>query len=147
MTPVALLPDPERMLSAYLREHDDVAALVDDRVYTVMPRDTPAKVPFVRLRWIGGPTRPGPMRWLRTARIQVDVWGKLKNQASLIAETVAAAISGGMVGTQPDGVVSGVDVDEPAYNPDADLSDPPTPRYTFDALVTVHPHPMPESSS
>lgn len=142
-----LMPDAERMLSTFLRTHADVVDLVGDHVYTVMPRQTPAKVPFVRLRLIGGPPRPGPMRWQRTSRIQIDVWATLKNQASLIAETIAAAASADMVGDHEDGVVSAVDVEEPAYNPDADLSDPPTPRYTFDAMIDVHPHRTPAASS
>jgi hypothetical protein len=147
MTDIILLPDAEKMLSAFLRGRDEVTGLVDDRVFTVMPRNTPAKVPFVRLRAIGGPPRRGPMRWSRTARIQIDAWGTLKNQASLIAETVAAVIAGAMVGEQADGVVSAADVEEPFYNPDADLSDPPTPRYTFDAMIDVHPHRTPAASS
>jgi hypothetical protein len=145
--PLLLLPDAERMLSSFLRDNDDVIAQVDDRVYTVMPRDGVDKKPFVRLRLLGGPPRRGPMRWSRTARIQIDVWATLKNQASLIAETIAAAIATGMVGTQPDGVVSAADVEEPAYNPDPDLSDPPTPRYTFDVMIDVHPHRTPGTTS
>lgn len=141
------MPDAERLVSAFMLDHADIAGVLDDHVYTVFPRGGPGAVPFARLRLIGGPPRPGPMRWLQTARIQVDVWATPKAHASLIAETIAAAVTRDIVGTHPDGVVTGVDVETPpAYLPDAELSDPPTPRYTFDMLVSYHPHPEEEST-
>jgi hypothetical protein len=86
------------------------------------------------------------MRWLQTARLQVDVWGGPKAQASLIAETIAAVAARDLVGVHPEGVVTGVDVQTPpTYLPDEDLSDPPAPRYTFDMLVSFFP--LPEEGS
>jgi hypothetical protein len=147
-TPLVLMPDAERLLSAFLRDHADVRDLVDDRVYSEFPRGSLDKRPFAKIHILGGPPRLGPMRWLQTARIQVDVWGGPKAQASLVAETIAAACAADLVGTHDDGVVTGVDVETPpAYLPDADLSDPPTPRYTFDVVVTYHPHPNQEEST
>lgn len=135
------MPDAERLVIMFLLDHADVDALVADRVYSEFPRGGPDKRPFARIRQLGGPPTPGPMRWLQTARLQVDVWGGPKAQASLIAETIAAAAAAELVGEHADGVVTAVDVETPpTYLPDADLSDPPTPRYTFDMLVTYRPH-------
>jgi hypothetical protein len=138
-----LTPDPEKLLSAFLRSDPDVAALVADRVYTVFPHDGPGKPPFVRISLIGGPQPPMQVpRWLTSARIQIDTWAKPKAQASLIARTLAAACTARLVGAHTEGVVTAIDIDsEPSYLPDSDLTDPPTPRYLFQLVMTTHPHP------
>lgn len=140
MTDLVLTPDTEQLVSAFLRDDPDVAALLGDHVYTVLPVHETLKVPFARITLIGGPRTPIMRpRWLVSNRLQIDVWAQPKKAARTMAETMAAALAARLVGAHTLGAVTAVDLDQPSYLPDSDLSDPATPRYFFQAVVTVHP--------
>ncbi len=137
---VQLMVDCEALVSAWLRDNDDVTALIDDHVYTQSPRNSAAKMPYARVTRIGGggPVIQHPL-WLDTARLQVDVFGGAKVFCLQIAETIRAACAQDLPGVHTLGVVTNVDLrDSPAYQPD-DTFDPPTPRYRFDMSITTHP--------
>lgn len=140
MTDLVLTPDAEQLVSGFLRADADVVALLGDHVYTVLPVHEKLKLPFARITLVGGPATPilRP-RWLVACRLQFDVWAQPKKAARTAAETIAAVLAGRLVGAHDLGAVTAVDVDQPSYLPDSDLSDPATPRYMLQAVVTVHP--------
>jgi len=155
MDTLTLMPDIEALVSDFLRDQAEVAALVDDRVYTVLPTKVPGGLAalqnFVRLTLV--PTGANPIdapRWLMESRVQVDVWAKQKKTAKTIAETCAAAACQRIIGQHDEGVVTRVRAEGMGYQPDPDLTDVPTPRYLFDLVLTYHPTPEapgPTSSS
>lgn len=127
------LPDVERMVSAYLRGRPEVAALVEDRVYTVIPQG--ARFPLIRLWRFGGiPALASPLV-LDTANLQVDAYGGPKSLAWQVLSTARAVLSDGLVGDYGEGVIYGADFGTARYLPD-DSFDPPKPRYL--AEVTVY---------
>jgi hypothetical protein len=142
--PVVLLPDAERLVSAYLRSRAEVSGLVDDRVWTELPGvradQTEWRFPCVRLVRVGGsPLLERPLHWDR-ARLQLDAWGGPKALARQIAETCRAVLAEAHLATHDGAVVAGVGFGPFAYLPDEDFT-PFRPRYTFDATVTLRPGP------
>lgn len=133
---VTLLPDVEKVISAYLRSRTEVTALVGDRIYTEIPK-TPT-FPLVRLTRVGGaPITSRPLH-IDQAIVQVDVFGGPKTQARLLAETCRHVLSEAHEATH-----TGASVDDVVFGAFQWLPDPsfePTkPRYSFDAAITVHP--------
>jgi len=135
---VTLLPDVERMMSAYLRTKTEVTDLVGQNVYTVVPKQAATKFPFVRLtRITGAPLFSRPLRFDQ-ATIQVDCWGGSKQLAWQTAATIAALLTEDFLGVHDEGVVVNVDINGLQDLPDTTY-DPPQPRWLFDAVVTARP--------
>lgn len=131
-----MLVDAERLLSAWLRDQDEITALVADRVYTAIPASP--TWPLVRLTRIGGaPVFSRPLH-LDRALIQFDVFGGPKVIAWEIAETCRAALSD--LPNEPTGlgVITGIQFLSFLYVPDTTYT-PARPRYVFDAAVYTHP--------
>lgn len=145
MATLELLPDTERVISAFLRADDDVAELAGERVYTAMPGQSSKDDTLVLLRRVGGePPFTQPLIFER-CELQVDVYGGPKAAAHTLARTVQRALAGlrGVlteevidVGPVIVAVVSGVQLGAFRYVPD-EVWQPPRPRYVFDATVYV----------
>jgi len=106
VTDLILLPDVEQLVSVFLRAHDAVTALIDDRTFGATPANkTLTAEPFVRLTQFDSvsPTRG----WLTGAVLQIDCYGGPKAFASLVGRTVWAALLE-LPGEHDDGVVTGV---------------------------------------
>lgn len=137
-----LLPDAEKVFSAYLRSRTEITALVDNHVWTELPglnKDTPEwRFPAIRVVRIGG--RPGLQRplYIDEPLLQLDVWGGPKALAHEIAATARAVLAEAHLATHDSAVVVTVDIGSLSYLPDQDLT-PARPRYTFDATATLHP--------
>ena len=130
--------DVERLVSAALRSSPAVTALVDQRVYTELPKR--AEWPLVRLTRIGGGPTATPAV-LDAARLQFDAYGGSKAQARELAATIIGVIDAELVG-EHDGGESTVTATRPGtlrYTPDPTF-DPPKPRYIVDVQVYVRPN-------
>lgn len=126
-----ILPDCEALVSAYLRGHEDITALVGDRVYTRIPRT--ADWPLIRLwRVGGGPVYNSPL-FLDKSLIQIDAFGGSTSQARTLGAT-AMAVLAKMPGAVPN--ITSVEFGAFASDED-DAFDPPKPRYRFDVSVSA----------
>lgn len=133
---LVLLPHIERLYSSFLRAQPEVAALVKDRVFTVLPKDK--EFPLVRITRIGGaPVVRRPLH-LDRALVQVDAFGGSKQLTWEIAETCRAVTALRLVGGHADGVVTDVDWGGLSDVPDPEF-DPPKPRLLFTVTITAHP--------
>lgn len=135
---VHVLPDIERLLVQWALARDAVASLVDDRIYTAIPKD--ATYPLIRLTRIAGTPAEGlgNVLWLDQALIQWDVFGGPKATCRQIAETVRAHLSASVVGGHALGVVTAIEFGSFLWLPD-DAFEPALPRYTFETRITFHP--------
>lgn len=135
MSTLTIPSDAERLVSQFLRQDPDVAAVLGDRVYTIMPQHP--EWPLARLTlWGGAPVVERPLV-LQNARIQIDVWGDRKKQAHDAAQLVRAVLVDRLPwGNSTDGwlvrsLASGL-----RYFPD-DSFDPARPRYVVEMEVFV----------
>jgi hypothetical protein len=133
----AVGPDVELVTVTYLRRDGSrVADLVDDRVYTVVPKS--AQFPLLRVvRFGGGPAMSAPLH-LRNPALQLDAYGGSKADARRVLDTALAELADIAYHTHTGAVVTGVTFGAERYLPDNDY-DPAKPRYSAD--VTVHLHP------
>lgn len=136
-----MVPDAERIVSAWLRDQAEITALVEQRVYTALPEGP--TFPLLRITRIGGaPISSQPLH-LDAATIQFDAYGGPKKTALTIAETVRELLStedfrvAHEIDGDPVGTVTAVQWGILAYVPD-DLYTPAQPRYVFDASIFVH---------
>jgi Protein of unknown function (DUF3168) len=128
--------DAERLLSRWLRERADIAAIVDDRVYTVIPNRV--TFPFLRITQIAGtPVHSKPL-YLDEAYIQLDAYGGPKVQARLLIDTTRQALADEFTGLHAEGSVTGVSFGPLSYIPD-DAYEPPQPRFIAMASIYTHP--------
>jgi hypothetical protein len=135
-----MLPDPELVLSAYLRAHHGVTALVDE-----IGTQTPKKInePWIRLVLIDGVgDRTSPALHLATALLQLDCYAGAERtgaqaQASLIARTVQHAIQA-MPTVAHDGAVVTKATASWRRLPDTSI-EPQRERYIVEATITLHP--------
>jgi hypothetical protein len=133
---VTPLPNTEALVSAFLRSHDDVDALVGDRVYTALPKDV--TYPAVRVtQYYSQHVTQRPL-WVVRNLLQVDCWGGSKIDAWRLASTVQAAMAEDLEGDHDHGVVCGVTFDGMVDQPDQD-HEPARPRFFFTCAVTAHP--------
>jgi hypothetical protein len=137
VAPLVLVPDAERLVSRYLREHPDVAPLVGgERVYTAVPARVGSE-PFALVQRIGGiPPLSRPLV-LDEAQLQVDAWGGSKAQAWTLAETIRQALVD-LPAAYPEGVVTGVVFVAFRWQPDGTYK-PPRPRYLLDVTTYTKP--------
>lgn len=134
-----LLPDAERLLSAFVRAQAEVTALVSDRVYTMLPATK--EFPLVRLQRVGGTTdaTPNDDALLRDAAVlQVEAYGGPKSVAWQLADTLRACIAQRITGTHPTGYVERWEIGSTRYLPD-DTFDPAKPRVIFDVTLYLRP--------
>jgi Protein of unknown function (DUF3168) len=128
--------DAERLLSRWLRERPDVQALVDDRVYTVIPNRV--VFPFLKITQIAGsPVWSKPL-WLDEAYLQLDAYGGPKVLARQLVDTTRQAIADELTGVHVEGSVTGVNFGPLSYVPD-DAYEPPQPRFIAMASIYTHP--------
>lgn len=115
----------------------DVAPLVQRSagvysIYLAMPAAAP--VPSVIVSLIGGGPRARADLPESRYRLSFDCWGTSRDEASLIARTLLAAL-GDLSGVTVDGVtLGGADVINMVWLPDPDSD---TPRYIVDALIAT----------
>ena len=132
----------------------DVAALVDDRVYSALPINP--TFPCVRLSRIGGQVRSAPAYHLESSLIQVEALGGSRSSTWMIAETCRAVIAqrfanAGTVDVGTDTAVismcevGGIREDAVKALP---KNDDGTERHRahFDAVIYAHPSPTPAGS-
>lgn len=134
---LALLPDAEAFLSGWLRSQAELAELVGERIYTILPKE---KVwPTVRLVRIGGAplATAESALWGDAPSIQVDVWAARKADAWRVARTIQAAISERLRGTHGALKVSGVTLGSAQYAPDPEFT-PAQPRVILTLDLTIH---------
>lgn len=135
-----MIPNGEKVIADYLREHDDVAAIVGRRVVSKTPENTDS--PWVRYTQIDAPSTGSPHHLIEFY-FQFDCYaGKDGGQpeASLLARTVCTALAE-IDGEdyQADGaVVKGVRPNAGLRNPDSDPFTPARERFVSTALVWMH---------
>lgn len=133
---ITLLPDVEKVISAYLRSRAEVAALVEGRVYTEIPK-MPV-FPLVRLMRVGGePLTTRPL-YIDQALLQIDAFGGPKALARQIAETCRHVLSEAHLTSHSGASVDNVEFGSFQWLPDPTF-EPAKPRYSFDVSVTIHP--------
>ena len=133
--PLAVMADAELVVVTYLKSHDDVTALVGNRVITELP--AAPIFPLLRVIRIGG-LSPAPRR-LDAAHLQVEAWAATQETARLVAATAQAALWEAGNATNNGAVITGVDNTLGlSWSPD-----PPSnrPRYLFSMYVYSHPIP------
>jgi hypothetical protein len=133
VSPLTLLPDVELLATIYLRTVGEITTLVGSRVGTSLPAEP--QFPYLVVRRYGGlPPVPGH---LDAARLQVDAWGRTKQEARYLAATAQAALHAMPQATHTGAVVTGVDDDLGlTWQPDPETD---TPRYIVGLAVYAHP--------
>ena len=129
-----LIPDAERMVSAFLRESPEVIALVGDRVYCAFPANA-GNAPLVIVQRFGGAPAFSQPLILDAADLQLDAYGGSKVVAHELVATVRGVLSTLEGLARPEGVCSAVRFGTLAWRPDETFT-PSRPRYVAD--VTVH---------
>ena len=133
---VTLLPDIEALVSQFLRDQDEIVALVDDRVYTAIPNDP--TWPLLRLQRVAGaPVLSRPLH-VDAPVVQLDAYGGSKSQARTLIETARAVIAARLEGVHALGVVAGVTFGSMSWLPDTAYS-PARSRFVADFVATVRP--------
>lgn len=133
---LTLLPNVEALVSEFLRDQAEVAAICSNRVYTALP----ANVGFPAVRVVQYDTEfvtHQPL-WVAAPLLQIDCWADSKTVAWTLAATCMAALSERVEGGHTLGVVSGVRFSGWSDQPDTDY-EPAKPRFFFTAQLTVHP--------
>lgn len=138
MTDTLILPpNMEKLVSDFLRDQDEVAALIADRVYTAIPKA--ATYPLVRVSLLEStPVSGSQPLWAELHYMQVEAFGGSKGDAWRIAATCRAALDQRLVGTYSEGVVNGVDSGGMIDQPD-ETFEPAKPRWLFTSTITAHP--------
>jgi hypothetical protein len=133
---LALLPDAERLVSAFLRERPRMQALVGDRIYTAFPAQEDGRSPLLLIQRVGGTPPLSQPLVVDAAELQLDAYGGPKATAHELAATARAELTAleGLV--RPEGVVSAVRFGVLSWQPDETFP-PPRPRYLLDVTVTV----------
>lgn len=131
-----VVPDAERLVVNYLREHAEVQPFVGDGIYTVFPAQRGSGELFVIVQRVGGVPRISIPLVFDNAELQFDCYGGPKATTQALAATVRAALSELSGQVRPEGVCSGVTHGALRWLPDETFN-PPRPRYICDAVVTV----------
>ena len=141
MSELVLLPNTAALISAFLRDQDEVADLVGDRVYTVLPNNK--TFPMVRVTRVGGSAGTRFAHWLDAPLFQVDVWATTAAPAFDLTEICRAALVQRFSGTYHFAGVSGVvtSVEAGGMSEGFDPDDPGKARDRFDVVVMAHPAP------
>lgn len=142
MTDLVILPDAEKVASAYLRSRSEVDDLIDDRVFTELPGlrqgQDEWRFPAVRITRIGGsPVVQQPLE-VDAPVLQVESWGGSKALAHQIAQTCRAAFAVAHLNEHDEAIVYGARFGEMLDLPDEAFK-PAKPRYVFDVTLTIRP--------
>lgn len=132
--------DVEALVSAFLRAQPEVAALCEDRVYTDMPHER--RYPLVLVTRIGGNFVINRPLWLDSSTLQLDTFGGTHKQAHQLLSACLSTMAERMVTNHLQGCVTGVVVEQIAYNPEIDWMDESghaRPRFTSTVNVLTHP--------
>lgn len=134
--PLYYPPNVEALLSTFLRDQQELIDLVDDRIYTVIPKL--ATYPLVRVQQIIDVPAGSPL-WAIASTLQVDAWGGSKADAFRISNTARALIDSRLSGEYDGyGVVNGTTAGSAMDLPDEDF-DPAKPRWIFSCTIYVRP--------
>ena len=134
--PLYLPPNMEALVSAFLRDQPELVELVDDRIYTAIPKG--ATYPLVRVTQLLDTPAGAPL-WAVAFDIQVEAFGGSKGEAWLIASTARAAIDRRIEGEHPGyGVVNGSTPGALLDLPDEDHT-PAKPRWLFTSTIYARP--------
>lgn len=131
------LPDVERLVSAYLRGHPDVVALVGDRVYTAFPSEAGGEPLLLVQRTGGTPPLSHPLV-VDEAQLQVDAYGGRKVEAWELLTTTLAAFDELEGAVLPEGSVSAVRQGAIRAQDD-DTFTPSRPRFIAIVNLTTRP--------
>jgi hypothetical protein len=126
--------DVEAIASPWLRDRDRVTDIVDQRVYTAIPKSP--VFPLVRLTLIDERQVYQP-RHLTSTLLQLDCYGGPKATARDLADAVADELANNFPGAHEGGVVTSVEC-ALRYLPD-DTYDPAKPRYVVSAEIFSRP--------
>lgn len=129
-----LLPDAEKLVVDYLRNHSDVDTLVDGRVSTAQPSSP--DYPLVIVGRLAGLAQERD--WLDTPVLQIDVWADKREEAWQVMCVVRAAMTSSEIsGVHTLGTVTGTEETAgPTWFPDPVTN---RPRFTYDVQVYIHP--------
>jgi hypothetical protein len=137
--PLVILPNLEALVSAFLRDQPEVAALTDDgeRIYTAIPGKA-GSAPMVRVTQIYETKLTSRPLWITQTQIQIESWGGTKAQALTLGRTVEAVMAARVVDDHVLGVVVGYNGGALIDLPDEDY-DPARPRFLGTSTITAHP--------
>jgi hypothetical protein len=139
MADLQLLPDAEALISSFLRDQAEVISIVGDRVFSALPAD-PGPDPMVRVTRYGGSPRFSIPLWIDHPQVQIDAFGGPKATAHDLMVTAMAVLSGRLVGSHDEGVVTAIVFGQMRWLPDEAFTKP-RPRYLVTATLTTHPTP------
>lgn len=142
---VILPPNMEALVSAFLRDQDEIADLIGDHVYTALPKPKAGAdlYPLIRVTLLIDEPTGSPL-WAIGYDMQIEAFGGSKDDAWRLAATARALLDQRLTGIHPEGVVNGVTNGGMVNLPDDSFS-PAKPRYLFTS--TVHAHPVGTVSS
>jgi hypothetical protein len=132
-----LIPDAIELVGGYLRDHADVAAIVDDRIAVELG---PLHDPQIRMTLFDPVPVESRTNHLIENFLQLDCYAGQSNssvEASLLGRTVQAALNA-MRGPYDGGTVTHVEFTGGGLLPDTDVK-PPRWRYIVEATVLLHP--------
>jgi hypothetical protein len=134
---IAVMPDAERLVIDALIADADVAAIVDGRVYGVIPN---VKVlPLVRVVRIGGQMADdGAPYWADAPALQIDCWAERKAEAVSLGEVLRAVSATRLPGRYPTGVIAAVGIGAMTYDPDTSFT-PAKPRVRLSIDLVTRP--------
>jgi len=136
VTDLFIPPNMEALVSAFLRNQDELAADVADRVYTAIPKD--ATYPLVRVTQLLDTPAGAPL-YSVAYELQVEAFGGSKDVAWRIASTARALIDVRLTGDHPGfGVVNGTTPGALLDLPDEDFT-PAKPRWLFSSTIYGRP--------
>jgi len=143
MSDIYLPPNMEALLSQFLRDQPELEELVDDRVYTVIPKrastsEAGAQYPLVRVTQLLDTPIGSPL-WAVAYDMQIDAWGGSKSDAWRIAATCRSLIDARFSGEYEGfGVVNGSTPGSLFDLPDEDFK-PAKPRWIFSSTIFARP--------
>lgn len=136
MTDLWIPPNMEALVSAFLRNQAEMTELVDERIYTAIPRD--AVYPLVRVVQLLDTPAGAPL-YAVGFEMQVEAFGGSKAEAWRIASTARALIDVRLSGDYPGfGVVNGSIPGALLDLPDEDFT-PAKPRWLFTSTIYGRP--------
>lgn len=136
----AVSPDIEKLVAAYLLGHEQIEALVEDRVGGRHPESTAG--PWIKFAQIGD-SSPTRTLWVTETNLQLDAYGGddldlAQAEASLLARTARAVLNDLPDIEHEDAVVSRVSFFGPRRVPDPGW-EPARERYILDFTVAARP--------
>lgn len=136
MSDLWIPPNMEALVSAFLRDQAEMTDLVEDRVYTAIPKD--AEYPLVRVVQLLDTPAGAPL-YAVGFEMQVEAFGGSKADAWRIASTARALIDVRLSGDYPGfGVVNGSTPGALLDLPDEDFT-PAKPRWLFTSTIYGRP--------